>query len=167
MSEQIKHIEKARELLDKIPYVKDFHSDDKDTLSKICFFREYQKDEVIIQEEAPNQELFFLIRGTVDIKIKNKHIISLKGGGRIFGEMSFVNHAYTAASVISQNEATMMVFKIPGILMLESDKYARLKIDFYRSIAEMLAQKLKATTDLASQYKSQLSIEEEDTDLTN
>ena len=162
MAEQVKNVEKARELLDKIPYVKDFHSDDKDTLSKICFFREYDSEEIIIEQESPNQELFFLIRGTVDIKLKGKHIVSLRGGGRIFGEMSFVNHSFTSASVSAQNEVVMMVFKIPGILMLENEKYARLKIDFYRSIAEMLAQKLKDTTDMAGHYKARLEHKDED-----
>jgi CRP-like cAMP-binding protein len=153
MSNQIKDVNKARELIDKIPYLKDYDRKDKDTLASLSFFREYSQGEVIIEQDAPNQELFFLIRGKVDILVQGNHVVSLRGGGRIFGEMSFVNHSFTSASVVANTDLVMMVYKIPGLLSLSVEKHASLKVNLYKSIAEMLAQKLKDTTDLAQSYK--------------
>ena len=162
MGKQIKDKNKARELIDKIPYLKDFESKDKDTLAGLSFFREYSEGDFVIEQDTPNLELYFLVRGKVDVLLDGHHIVSLRGGGRIFGEMSFMNHSFTSASVKASTDIVMLVFKIAGILSLKNDDHARLKIDFYKSIAEMLAQKLVDTTLLAQSYKTLAAQKSED-----
>lgn len=161
-TQQIRNVDKARELIDKIPYLKDFRNQDKKNLAAISFFREYNAGDIIIEEQSPNQELYFLIRGLVDVKVDGKQIVSLRGGGRIFGEMSFMNHSFTSASVVASTDAVMLCFKIPGLLSLDTEKHAQLKIDLYRSIAEMLAQKLMDTTEMAKSYKKLAQEQNED-----
>ena len=155
MGTQFRDRDKQAELIDKIPYLKDFHKDDKNTLAGLAYFIEYEKDEVIIEEDTVNQELFFLIRGQVEILKGDEHIVDLRGGGRLFGEMSYMNHSFTSATVKSKTEAVMLCFKIPGLLGLSMDKYARLQVSLYKAIAEILAQKLVTTTELAKSYHAQ------------
>jgi len=94
MGTQFRDRDKQAELIDKIPYLKDFHNEDKNTLAGLAYFIEYEVGEVIIEENSVNQELFFLIRGKVEILKGGEHIVDLRGGGRLFGEMSYMNHSF-------------------------------------------------------------------------
>lgn len=153
MPTQFKDINKQSELIDKIPYLKDFHKEDKATLSRMAYFMEYEEGEIIIEQNSVNQELYFLIRGKVEVIKDGEHIVDLRGGGRLFGEMSYMNHSFTTATVRAKTNLVMMCFRIPGLLALELDKYARLQVSLYKAIAEILCEKLVATTELAKTFQ--------------
>jgi CRP-like cAMP-binding protein len=107
----------------------------------------YDSNETIIEEASINLTLYFLIRGSVDIFIGKDKLASFRGGGRIFGEMSFVNHTTTSASVIANTEVVMLEIQIDEINKLD-ESHERLKKELYRSVAEILSQKLMATNDV-------------------
>jgi CRP-like cAMP-binding protein len=61
--------------------------------------------------------------------------------------MSFVNHTTTSASVIANTEVVMLEIQIDEINKLD-ESHERLKKELYRSVAEILSQKLMATNDV-------------------
>jgi signal-transduction protein with cAMP-binding, CBS, and nucleotidyltransferase domain len=156
MAKEIRNLAKQTELINKIPYLKEFHSEDKETLSNLAYFIEFAPQEEIIAESSINTVLYFLIKGKVDILKGDNLIINLRGGGRLFGEMSFMNHSLTTASVKANDEVVMLCFNISDLHKLDLNQYARLQISLYKSIAEILVQKLMATTDIAKSFSSQV-----------
>lgn len=155
MATEFRDRDKQAELIDKIPYLKDFHPDDKNLLAGLSYFIEYEEGETVIEENTVNQQLFFLIRGKVEVLKGEEHIVDLRGGGRLFGEMSYMNHSFTTATVKAKTQIVMLCFRIPALLGLGLDKYARLQVSLYKSIAEILAQKLITTTELAKSFQAQ------------
>ena len=153
--EEFTDYKKQFELIGKIPYLKNLQFEDRKTLGHHSFLRSYSPNEKIIEQNEINLTLYFLIRGSVDIFIDNKRITSIRGGGKIFGEMSFVNHTSASADVVASSEVVMMCMKIPDLLSLNTNDYLRLQRDLYQSIAEILAQKLLKTNELAQLYLNQ------------
>ena len=154
MATEFRDRDKQAELINKIPYLKDFHDDDKNTLAGLSYFVEFEEGEIVIEENTVNQQLYFLIRGQVVVLKGEEHIVDLRGGGRLFGEMSYMNHSFTTATVKAKTQIVMLCFKIPALLGLSLDRYARLQISLYKAIAEIIAQKLITTTELTKSFQA-------------
>ncbi len=152
MSEDIRNQTKQLDIIGKIPYLKAYPFADRKALASISVFRTYSPGEKVIKEGELNLSLYFLIRGKVDIVVDNKKICSFRGGGRLFGEMSFVNHSLASASVIANTDVVMLALSIQAIMSLDENEHCRLQKNLFRSVGEILAQKLMATNELAKAY---------------
>jgi signal-transduction protein with cAMP-binding, CBS, and nucleotidyltransferase domain len=155
MSEEIKDFLKQIEIIGKIPYLKNYHYEDKRTLANIGSFKVFKPTEIIISTENVISEMFFLIRGEVGIYIDSSLIKSCRGGGQIFGEMSFVNHTTPSADVKAETEVVMLTIPFEKIMQLPETSM-RLQKELYKSVAEILAQKLMATNQMAKTYGDKL-----------
>ena len=122
--------------------------EDKKKLAQISKFVTYEAGETIIEQDSINLTLYFLIKGRVDVNIEGEKLTSFRGGGRLFGEMSFVNHTTTSAQVVSSTKVIMLEVKIDEINKLD-ESHDRLLKELYRSVGEILAQKLVATNEMA------------------
>ena len=136
-------------------YFEGFQSIDKNELSEISYFKRYSGGDNIIENGSLVLSLFFIIQDHVEIIIDEKIVAKFKGGGQTFGEMSFVNHSLASATVRAHNEVTMMMIDIDKINELNDPIHYRMRMDIYRSCAEILAKKLKSTNDLAKFYISE------------
>ena len=152
---------KQLEIIGKIPYLQGYAYEDRKTLSKISQFVTYEPGETIIEQNSVNLTLYFLIKGRVDVLIDNQKLTTFRGGGRLFGEMSFVNHTTTSATIIANTETVMLEVKIDEINKLDAT-HDRLLKELYRSVGEILAQKLVATNEMAKALMHKEEIECED-----
>lgn len=163
MSQTTIDLQKQLQIIGKIPYLKGYCFEDKKTLANMSKFELYEPGETIIVENAINLTLYFLVRGSVDVSIDNEKLASFRGGGRLFGEMSFVNHTTTSAEVKAHTEVVMLEIKIDELNKLD-DSHNRLLKELYRSVAEVLAQKLISTNEMAKALMHKLEIECDDLD---
>ncbi len=147
-------IEKKLELINKIKFFARMDNDDKLTMANLADFRAIQPNDCLIQEESETSDLFFIINGTVDIYVSGKHIIELAGGGHVFGEISFIYKKPASASVIAQNKVTAMVFDTDKFHAMTEPIYYKLKMEIYRSCAEILAKRLVDTNFIVTAQKS-------------
>jgi CRP-like cAMP-binding protein len=147
--------EKQIEVIGKIPYLSSYHHEDKKTLATISSLKLYAPNEIIIATDTINTEIYFLIRGEVGIYINEDLIRACRGGGQIFGEMSFVNHTTPSADVKAETEVVMLALPVSKIMQLPSENM-RLQKELYKSVAEVLAQKLVATNQIAKTFGDKL-----------
>lgn len=135
--------EKKLELINKIKFFHRFHEEDKITMADMAIFETYQPGQAMIEQGGFNAFLFFVINGSVDIDIDGKLITNLAGGGHLFGDMSFVYQQPASASVIAKTKVTAMMFDTKKINDLK--EHYRMKMEIYRSCAEILAERLIKT----------------------
>lgn len=143
---------KKLNLIDKIPFFSSFSDNDKSFLADLAYFKKYERGEVIIEQDSIALQLYFTINGKIDIIIDGSLVTSFKGGGQIFGEMSFVHNNPASATVKANTKAVMMLFNIDQINTLNEPIYYRLRMDIYKACAEVLAKKLISTNQLAKSY---------------
>jgi CRP-like cAMP-binding protein len=145
-------LEKKLELINKIEFFSRFDESDKVTMANMATFEKYQPGDKLIKQNTSNTYLFFIINGNVDIVIDYKIVVSLCGGGHVFGEMSFVDYSPTSATVVANTKVVAMLFDTGKInLMIEPTHY-KLRMDIYRSCAEILARRLIHTNSIAKAY---------------
>lgn len=68
----------------------------------------YKKNEVIFSQGSSEHNLFYIVRGEVDLMQNNKIIRSLKAH-EYFGEMSLLNETPTIASALSSSSASEII----------------------------------------------------------
>ncbi|MBF0240657.1 MAG: response regulator, partial [SAR324 cluster bacterium] len=116
-------------------------------------FRKYSPQSTILQEGAPNDRVYFLIRGEVDVVAGNEHILSLKRKGDIFGEMSIISHKTCAATVIAHTMVDTFSIKANNIGDITDFDASILQNTLYRLFAMILTDKLSLTTEKAKKFE--------------
>lgn len=144
--------QKKLELLAKIPFFQNFPSEDKEVLAKIGYLERVKAGQFVIEQGSINLTLRFLINGSLRVVLDGEEIASFKGGGQVFGEMSLVTHELASASIEAVSDAALFSLDYEEISKLKDPIHYRLRMCLYRSCAEVLAKRLKATNETAKFY---------------
>ena len=146
-------LEKKLELINKIKFFSRMDEEDKTTMANLADFRQFNPGESLILEGSQTSDLFFIINGTVDIFVKEKFIVELAGGGHVFGEISFVFQKPASASVVANTKVTAMIVDTDKFTTMVEPIYYKLKMEIYRSCAEILAKRLVDTNFIVTTDK--------------
>lgn len=158
-------LEKRLELINKIDFFARFDEGDKMAMANMAFFEKFEPGDKLIKQKTSNTKLYFIINGNVDITIDQQVVVSLCGGGHVFGEMSFVDYSPTSASVVANTKVVAMGFDTGKINLMIEPSFYKLRMDIYRSCAEILARRLIHTNSIAKTYiendRNNLSLNED------
>jgi len=113
------------------------------------FMLEYQRGDIIFEQESEGDELFVIISGTVAISQKQgcrfKNLATLEEG-EIFGEMALVNRTpRTARATSAQNHTRLIVVNQPRFIYLVSQQPV-----FALTIMQVLCERIH---DIEKRYK--------------
>lgn len=123
-------------------------------LRSIAHRRKFKPGEVLIAIHAPAKALFVVAEGSVSIEVVRGQPLAKLSAGDICGEMAFVEHSAASASVIAETDTQADVLDVAEVEKLFA-LYPHLQARFYRSLALLLSQRLRATTGrLAKAAKS-------------
>lgn len=143
-------LEKKLELIDKIKFFNRMDEEDRNTIASLSDFKQFAPGEPLIQEGSATSDLLFIINGSVDIFVHGKHVVELTGGGHVFGEISFVYSKPASATVSAQTKVVAMFFDTDKLLSMTEPIYYKLKMEVYRSCAEILAKRLVDTNNIVT-----------------
>ena len=113
-------------------------------LSKI---RKYDAGEVIIEEGYLDCWIYFLVSGEVKIVKKDEEISILNRTGDVFGEMGIIDGSPRSASVQAVSETVCLATDASFIDRLSGNEKITFCCILYRIFAEMLANRLRITTE--------------------
>jgi CRP-like cAMP-binding protein len=121
---------------------------DREVLAGRVQHREYDVDAVILREGEERNALFFIRSGSV--RIEREHMefrfeISRLGAGDIFGEMAFVEGFVASANVVANEPVELDIVAATDVDEIASSD-AGFSGRFYKSLAEILSQRLRETT---------------------
>ena len=148
-------VQKKLELLNKIPFFQDFSSEDLEMLADLTHIEQAKAGETVVKEDSLNLTLRFLINGALEVLVKEEMVASFRGGGQVFGEMGLVSHELASATIQAKSDATMLCLEYDSINQLKDPIHYRLRMCLYRSCAETLAQRLKATNEIKNLFSAQ------------
>lgn len=153
-------------LVKKIEKFKEFSEQELYDFLKAGKLREYQADEIIIKEGNNDCWLYFLISGVLTIKKKGYKISTLRRCGDMFGEMGAIDGSPRSASVLAHSKSLLIGFDALVIdQKLKSNQISFCYI-IYRIFAEVLAVRLRETTELAVKLEKENRILKKDLSLT-
>jgi len=115
--------------------------------------RVYDPGDDILTEGQENDQVFFLIRGTVQIYSGGEYILELKRQGDIFGEMSVISSKPASATVAAKTRVQVFTLRGRNIGKYTDIDVERINHILYRLFAAVLTDKLALTTYKARQYE--------------
>ena len=93
-----------------------------DALSELTFTRTFTKDTVIILAEEEGDTLFIIKNGQVKVSIVSEEgrevILSLLGGGAVFGELSLLDGKPRSANVVATEDTELLMLRRTDFVQL-------------------------------------------------
>ncbi len=131
-----------------IPALENFSENDLRQLLSISSIDAYKDGERIISEEDTSDDrVFYLISGKVKVMKNGKELIVLRRTGDVFGEIGVIAGVARSASVFAVGKTACLAVKVSHIDHLDETSRLTFKYLIYRSFAEIMANRLKKTTE--------------------
>lgn len=101
----------------------------------------------LIAAGRPIDDLYFVVRGTLEVVRDDGARVALIGEGEVVGEMSFVGDEVPSVSVVGAEHSEVLA--VPRALILDRfEKEPAVASRFYRALAVYLSNRLRETTAL-------------------
>ena len=143
--------------LRKIPALECFNEQDLETFMRFSEVRTYKENEIIIKEDSLDDRVFYLITGKAKVMKNGRELIILRRTGDVFGEIGVVTGIARSASVYASGPSTCLIVRTSQIDNLDEKNRLTFKYVLYRGFAEILANRLKKTTEELMDAKSEIS----------
>ncbi|MCD6584176.1 MAG: Crp/Fnr family transcriptional regulator [Desulfobacteraceae bacterium] len=143
--------------LKKIPSLECFNEQDLKTFMRFSEVRTYKENESIIEEDSLDDRVFYLIAGKAKVMKNGRELIILRRTGDVFGEIGVVTGIARSASVYAASPTTCLVVRTAQIDTLDEENRLTFKYVLYRGFAEILANRLKKTTEELMDAKAEIS----------
>jgi CRP/FNR family transcriptional regulator, cyclic AMP receptor protein len=144
--------------LKTIPALESFSEQDLQTFLRFSEIKSYKENEVIIAENSLDDQVFYLITGKAKVVKNGRELIILRRTGDVFGEIGVVTGVARSASVFAMGPTTVLIIRTGQIDTLDEKNRLTFKYMLYRGFAEILANRLKRTTEELIQARIELSL---------
>ncbi len=145
------------EKLKKIPFIQQFDEAYIDQVYQAAELREYEPDDVLIEEGAMDRAIYILLVGEVKVMKADEEITRIDQYGEIFGELAVVNNEVRSASIAAVSATYCLV--IDTDFMDDMDLHARTACYsiIYRHCADILSRRLKACNEEMVKLKKEIT----------
>ena len=152
----LKNNEKVLRVLRDIDGFTPFSSEDIMSFLDLGKLMEYDKNEDIIEEGDKDYYVYFLLSGGVEINKDGTTIKTLRRTGELFGEMGIIDGAPRSASAVAIQKTLVLRLDSSIIGKNPDAKELALGYTIYRLFCEVLAERLRTTTEENTVLKKQL-----------
>lgn len=108
--------------LRQVPLFESLDNAEIDALSELTFTRTFNKETVIILAEEEGDTLFIIKDGQVKVSIVSEEgrevILSLLGGGAVFGELSLLDGKPRSANVVATEDTELLMLRRTDFIQL-------------------------------------------------
>ena len=155
-TDYLKSNEKVLRILRDIDQFTQFSNEDIMSFLDVGKLIEYDKGEEIIQEGESEFYVYFLLSGGVTIAKEGKNVKTLRRTGELFGEMGLIDGAPRSATVTAIQKT--LVLRLDSSIVGKNPEAQELALGYtiYRLFCEVLAERLRITTEENTQLKKQL-----------
>jgi CRP/FNR family transcriptional regulator, cyclic AMP receptor protein len=133
--------------LRKIPALECFNEDDLKDFLRFSEVKTYAENDVIIAENSKDDRVFYLISGKAKVIKNGRELIILRRTGDVFGEIGVVTGVARSATVIASSPTMCVSIRLSEIDKLDEKNRLTFKYMVFRGFAEILANRLKKTTE--------------------
>ncbi|MDP6388126.1 MAG: cyclic nucleotide-binding domain-containing protein [Candidatus Pacebacteria bacterium] len=136
-----------------LPAFKQCTDEELKGLLRISKIRNFNANEVIINEGSCEKCIYFLLSGYVDIEKDGNVVASLTGLGEVFGEMGFLDENPRTSNVIAVKETICLTVDSTRLLNIKEDGHDSFHAAIYRLFAKILAHRLSVTANKFAESK--------------
>jgi CRP-like cAMP-binding protein len=135
------------EKIKTLPALESFDEKDLKELLRISKIVRYEPGELIVDEANYDGWIYYLISGRVRIAKAGNDLAVLQRTGDVFGEVGNLGNGALSVSVYAQDEATCLKIDISTVDGLPNENRYVFRYVIFRGFAEVLAKRLRITTE--------------------
>ncbi len=139
-----------------LPIFKPYDEEKLKDLLRLSKIRQYEPEEIIIEEGTDEIWMYFMLSGCVQVEKGGKYVDRLKRCGDIFGEMGFLGQGPRSATVKALEETVCLAVDVSYLLKMKEEGYDSFHAAIYKMFSEILAHRLRETTDKYLKVKQEL-----------
>lgn len=144
--------------LKSIPVLESFEQQELSRLLEMSKIRKYKPGECIVEEGRSDTWLYFLMYGKVRISKGGKEVAILSSKGEVFGEMGAMDSSRRSASAHAITDSVCLATDIFYLEKLTGNEKLAFGYVFYRLMSEILARRLRLTTEALVQAKGRINL---------
>ncbi len=119
--------------------------------------KEYKPGDLIVEDGKYDTHVYYLISGKVEAVKQGVPLMTIQERGSVFGEMAGIDGASRSASVYAIDHAMCISLDLAVIDQLDVSDQLELKFRIYKKISEVLAIRLRHSTDELVRTTEELS----------
>lgn len=131
----------------KIPFLQSFPERQLREILSLSKIRKYESEEKIISEGALDSWIYVILSGEVKVVKKGEEIGRLGLVGDIFGELAVIDGRPRSASVYATASTTCLAMDATRLSRMDMEEQKVFFLVFYRLLSEVLANRLRATSE--------------------
>lgn len=135
------------EKIKTLPALESFGEEDLKELLRISKIVRYEPGELIVDEASYDGWIYYLISGRVRIAKAGHDLAVLQRTGDVFGEVGNLGNGELSVSVYALDEATCLKIDISTVDGLPNENRYVFRYVIFRGFAEVLAKRLRITTE--------------------
>jgi CRP-like cAMP-binding protein len=143
--------------LRKIPKLQAFDKKDLRKILSCSQILKYEPGEVIArEEESSDRRIYFIVSGRVRVTRNGVEMKQLCRTGDVFGEMRLLSVSARTSSVEAVDETVCLATDVSAMENLRKEDRVAFAAIYYMVMAEVLARRLKETSDELTRVRDEL-----------
>jgi len=142
--------------LRKIPKLQAFEKKDLRKILSCSQILKYAPAEVIAQEEESDHRIYFIVSGRVRVTRNGVELKQLCRTGDVFGEMRLLSVSARTSSVQAVDETVCLATDVSAMEKLRKEDRVAFAAIYYMLMAEVLARRLKETSEELTRVRGEL-----------
>ena len=142
--------------LRKIPKLQAFDRKDLRKILNCSQILKYEPGEAITREEESDHRIYFIVSGKVRVTRNGVEMKQLCRTGDIFGEMRLLSVSARTSSVEAVDETVCLATDVPAMEKLRKEDRVAFAAIYYMVMAEVLARRLKETSEELTRVRGEL-----------
>jgi CRP-like cAMP-binding protein len=142
----------------KLPFLRSFDQKHLAEILRASRVVIYEPDELIIPEGGTDDKLYILLNGKVKVSKNKLWVATIEQSGEVFGELASLGGGSRSASVFAVTKTWCLAVSTAFLKKLSPEDRSACYAVFYRLIANLLAERLRHTTEELAQTYQELEL---------
>ncbi len=134
------------ELARNFPLFKNFSDREIEEIAKYLEYKVYSKGDVLFEEGDPGDNIFFIVKGRVDLyrpdAFGNPIKVAVSQEGTPLGELSFFSSHFHSSKAVAAKETHVLILTREGYEKLKKED-PQLAIKLLEELAKVISERLK------------------------
>lgn len=142
-----------KSIIKNLDFFKHFPDHLLNEITKISSLKSFEMGSEILKQGQINQNLYFLLSGSVSVVVDGGIVATLNKKGDLLGEMSVISSKTCAATILSNNNVEALELEVEKVNNIPNINIDQIQHSLFRIYSNILTEKLRLTNQKAKHFE--------------